>query len=100
MKQDIFDAFVERILKRFRMEKEELFLKTKNAEIVAARQLLYYLCKKRKISVTSIIKYMGNNGYIIAPSSVNAGIRSVSKLVEDDRDYRNIVDSINSSVKS
>ena len=58
MKNEIFNDYVENIVDLYRIPKEELFSKVKRMEVVDARQMVYYLCKKRNMSLTLIKKYI------------------------------------------
>jgi chromosomal replication initiation ATPase DnaA len=98
MKQDIFDLYVTRVASLFSIEEGQLFLKSKKREIVDARQLLYYLCAKRPMSLKYIQKYMGDNGYAIHHSSLINGITRVEEKMKEDSDYVSIIKDIERSV--
>lgn len=98
MKQEIFDRYVERICKRFKITPEQLFTKTKKTDIVDARHLLYYLCFNRPMKLITIQNYMEDNGYTINHSSVVYGITSIQTKSEEDRDYKKIIKEIEQSI--
>ena len=98
MKQDIFDKYVERICKRFKISEEQLFTKTKKTDIVDARHLLYFLCYNRPMKLITIQNYMEEKGYTINHSSVVYGIGSIQTKSEDDRDYKKIIKEIEQSI--
>jgi chromosomal replication initiation ATPase DnaA len=98
MKQDIFNKYVERICKRFSITPEQLFNKTKKANIVDARHLLYYVCLHRPMKVITVQEYMEENGYKINHSSVLYGIKSITDKITHDKDYKKVIDDIEQSI--
>jgi chromosomal replication initiation ATPase DnaA len=98
MKSDIFYQYVDKITDLFRITREDLFSKTKRRDIADARNLLYYLCKSRPMTLVYIQRYMSENGYDIKHSSIIYGIKTVVSKVEDDDDYMRIVKEIEKSV--
>ena len=94
MKRNIFNAYVTEVCARFAVSEEMLFTKTKKRDIVDARQLLYYLCSLRPMSITYIQKYMGDRGYVINHSSIIHGIRIVKEKMVNDKDYIEAVGEI------
>jgi chromosomal replication initiation ATPase DnaA len=98
MKEDVFNQYVERVLDLYSITREELFVKSKKRYIVDARQLLYYLCFNRHIKLIIIQKFMENNGYKISHNSVTHGINSVAEKIEQDKDYKSIINDIDRAV--
>jgi chromosomal replication initiation ATPase DnaA len=98
MKQDIFNQYVTKVVSLFSIKKEQLFSKSKKREIVDARQLLYYLCAKRPMSLRYIQKYMEDNGYAIHHPSLINGIARVEEKMKEDGDYVSIIKDIEKSV--
>lgn len=94
MKNEIFNDYVERIVGLYKIPKEDIFSKNKRMDVVDARHLLYYLCSKRKIQISYIQRYMKMNGYVIGHSSVIHGIKSVETKVNEDSDYKQIINKI------
>lgn len=94
MKNEIFNDYVERIVDVYKIPKEEIFSKNKRMDVVDARHLLYYLCFKRKMQVSYIQRYMKINGYVIGHSSIIHGIKSVEVKVNQDSDYKQIINKI------
>lgn len=98
MKHDVFDSYVDLIVKKFRTTKEELFQKNKRRDLVDARQLLYYLCLRRNISVRYIQEYMKENGYSVPHSTIIHGINQAKFRMDQDYDYEPIVKSLEREV--
>lgn len=94
MKNQIFNDYVERIVDVYKIPREEIFTKIKRTEVVDARQMLYYLCKKRNMSLTIIKKYMMDNGYDIGLSTIRHGIKSMDDRIINDSDYKQIINQI------
>lgn len=94
MKNEIFNDYVDRIVDVYKIPKEEIFSKNKRMDVVDARHLLYYLCFKRKMQISYIQRYMKVNGYVIGHSSIIHGIKSVETKVNEDSDYKQIINKI------
>lgn len=94
MKNEIFNDYAERIVDVYKIPKEEIFSKNKRMDVVDARHLLYYLCFKRKMQISYIQRYMKINGYVIGHSSIIHGIKSVETKVNEDSDYKQIINKI------
>lgn len=98
MKEDVFNQYVERVSQLFGITNEEFFSKPKKRNLVDARHLVYFLCSRRNIKVISIKGFMENNNHKIFRTSITHGIKIVSKKVEEDRDYRDIISEIEKAV--
>lgn len=95
MKQEIFEAYVDAIYKRFNIDSPvELFVKTKRRDIVDARYILYYMCRKRPMRIRYIQQYMQDKGYTISHSSIIHGVAQITRLVEEDSDWRNLIEEL------
>lgn len=91
MKQDIFNQYVDRIVNRFGIKRDELFSKSKKRELVDARHLLYYMCVKRPMRINYIQRYMSDNGYDIQHSSIIHGVNMTISKIQNDKDYVDLV---------
>jgi chromosomal replication initiation ATPase DnaA len=98
MKQDVFNQYVERVLNLFNIESKDFFSKSRKRELVDARQLVYYLCSKRPITVNYIEKFMKERGYDIHRTSISHGVTIVSQKIAEDKDYKSIVQEIERAV--
>lgn len=96
MKEEIFNSYVDSILKVFRITREQLFNKSKDQNLVDARYMLYYLCSIRPMRILYIQTYMAENGYKVGHSSIIRGIKSLKYRMEGDDDYKMIIDRIKS----
>ena len=92
MKKKRFDFYVEVILREFGISRDVFFRKTKEREIVDARQMLYWTCHKNDFSIASIIRMMSENGYDIQYPSVRQGIDRITET--KDKDYKNFKQKI------
>ena len=86
MKKKRFDFYVDVILNEFGVSRDVFFRKTKEREIVDARQMLYWTCHKNNFSIASIIRMMSENGYDIQYPSVRQGIDRIAQT--KDKDYK------------
>jgi len=98
MKQDVFNQYVDKVVELFRINKDDLFSKSKKRELVDARHLLYYMCSKRPMRLNYIQKYMLDNGYKIQHSSVIHGIEVIEERIKVDNDYVVIVKELDKAV--
>jgi chromosomal replication initiation ATPase DnaA len=98
MKKEIFNQYLTAVVHLFSINKDDIFTNTKRKDVATARQLLYYLCYIRPMSVTEIQKYMTENGYNPQHPPIVNGIKSVKKRIENDGDYESIISRIQNSV--
>jgi len=98
MKSDVFNQYVDRVTELFRIEKADLFTKSKKQELVDARHLLYYLCANRPMKLIYIEKYMAENGYEIKHNSIIHGINSVENKLTNDEDLSSVIKDIEKAV--
>jgi chromosomal replication initiation ATPase DnaA len=98
MKSEIFDRYTDLVCKRFDISREMLFSKTKKREIVDARQLLFFLCYNRPMSMAYIQKFMLKGGLNIAHTSIIKGIRNIEDKLKYDEDYISVVTNLVKSV--
>ena len=98
MKREIFDEYLKAVCKRYGLSVEEFIAKTKERVIVNARYMVFYLCHSRMMSIKEIEKYMGAIGHPITHATILRGIQSLEKQIIDDKDYANVIRSIENSV--
>lgn len=94
MKREIFNQYIEKLCALFNITLEEFFTKTKNRDVVDARQMLYYLCSKRNITVGYIQKYLMEKDFYTSHSTISHSIKVMGKRAEKDRDYTTILNKI------
>ena len=94
MKREVFEEYTDKVTQHFEVSREQLFTKDKNREVVDARHTLYYLCSHRPMPNTYIKKYMGDNGYDIALSSIGHGIKRIAEQVDTDPDYTTLINKL------
>lgn len=99
MKQDIFDKYASNVADEFGIPRDLLFVKTKERNYTNARHMLYYLCSIRPIKTSSIMTYMGMNGYEIGHSSIIYGINQTAKRMKEDYDYVRVINKIKNNVR-
>jgi chromosomal replication initiation ATPase DnaA len=98
MKKEIFNKYVEAVAKTFGITEEELFENTKKRETVDARQIIYWLCSDRNMSVGYIQNYLLGKGFGVSHSTIIHGKRRANNLIEEDIDLSRMVQDIKSSV--
>jgi chromosomal replication initiation ATPase DnaA len=94
MKKDIFDDYVNRVVHRFGITRDQLFTKDKSRQLSDARHVLYYLCRERQITSTYTKHYMGENGYKIDLPSIGHGVRKVEQHINNDPDYITLINEL------
>jgi len=94
MKRDVFNEYVDIIIRKYHITREELFSKSKKSDIVDARQTLYYLCYHRPMQVNFINRCMADNGYETAHTTIMRGIIAMDEKMRADADYANMVHKI------
>tara|TARA_R110002020_G_scaffold137295_1_gene306222 strand:- start:1870 stop:2166 length:297 start_codon:yes stop_codon:yes gene_type:complete len=98
MKKEIFNKYVEAVAKKFGITEEELFTNTKKRETVDARQIVYWLCADRNMSIGYIQNYLSTKGFGVSHSTIIHGKRRANNLIEEDIDLSRIVQDIKRSV--
>ena len=99
MKKILFNQFVKQVAKAFGMKNPDVMVeRTKRQDIVDARQLLFYLCDERGISLADIIRLMEEHGLPLKHPAVINGINKIKDKVDSDPDYRFLIDKLQSSV--
>lgn len=94
MKIEIFNNYLDNIIKLYSIPKEWIFSKDKRMEVVDARHMLYYLCSKRNTPISYIQRFMDMNGYVIGHSSIIHGIKSVEVKANEDKDYKQLIKNL------
>ncbi len=98
MKKEIFIQYLEAVLKLYKVPREEMISNCKKKDVVEARQMLYYLCYLRQISLASIQRYMTEQGYDPKKPPIIQGIRRTTKKVDTDDDYRIVTERISNKI--
>ena len=98
MKREIFNKYVEAVADKFGFTEEELFKTTKKRETVDARQIVYWLCADRNMSVGYIQNYLASKGFGVSHSTIIHGKRRANQLIAEDVDLSRIVNDIKRSV--
>jgi chromosomal replication initiator protein len=95
----IFEKYTDEVCKIFEVNRDKLFTKTREKNVVEARQMLFYLCYTRPIGLNMIQSLTSNKGLDIAHTSILHGIRSMQKRRSISRDYNTVIERIENSVK-
>ena len=98
MKRDIFDQYADRVCEVFGVTKEDVFSKKKTAKVTDAKKMLYYLCNRRRISITNIQAFLLDEGYVVPHQTISFHISTASDLMNFDKDYSVIISEIERSV--
>mgnify|MGYP000076496443 FL=1 len=94
MKREVFDSYAKSIAQEFHLSLDKLFEKTKKREVVDARQMLYYLCMERPIRISYIQRFLEDNGYSVAHSTIIHGYKKAKEMIESDKDFKDVVKMI------
>ena len=95
MKKYEFKEYLLNICNYLDISEEDLFKNSKVQSIVEARRILFLLCRDRGIKPSQIKEYVKQTqGIDIAHSSVSRGIRSIEKVIENDKDYTFIISKL------
>ena len=95
MKEYIYRQFLDNILSHLGIPESSLFSKTQERGMVEARQLLYYLCKKKGMRLSEIKLYMEKDGFYIKQQTIGHGVKKVQNTISNDPDYRVIISKLN-----
>tara|TARA_R110001583_G_scaffold144185_14_gene296232 strand:+ start:450 stop:746 length:297 start_codon:yes stop_codon:yes gene_type:complete len=98
MKRIIFEKYAVAVAKKFHLEIDSLFEKSKRRNQVDARQVLYLLCMERPIRLTLIKEYLAEHGYDVPMSTISHGYERAKEMVEADQDFAQVVKEIQENV--
>ena len=98
MKSDLFNKYAAAISDISGIRTSDIFSKNKARAVADARNLLYYMCKKRMMTPAYIRKYMSDKGYDTGFFPIAYGIKSVEKKLDSDPDYNSIVELVDKKV--
>ncbi len=98
MKRTIFEKYAVAVAKKFHLEIDSLFEKSKRRNQVDARKVLYLLCMERPIRLTLIKQYLAENGYDVPMSTISHGYERAKEMVESDQDFAQVVKEIQDNV--
>jgi chromosomal replication initiation ATPase DnaA len=95
MKEYIFKQYIDNICAHMGIHSSDLFVKSREAGVVEARQLLYYLChNKRQMGFTEIKSYTDNAGFEQDVSNIKKAVDRVEEKISSDPDYVHIVNKL------
>lgn len=97
MKRDLYNRILQQILERYKITKEELYENTKMHDVVNARYLLFYVCKKSGIAISRLQILLKEDGYNVTTPTIIRGISAMEKRILEDTDYISIIKSINTN---
>lgn len=99
MKKKIFNDYVTEVSKLFDVPEDDIFSKSRSADVVAARHMLLYLCNTRGMSIGNIKEFLAERGLKMAHSPILYGVRAMTRKLRNDPDYRYAAKKIQSSIK-
>jgi len=94
MKKQVFNHYVDVISREFGVSKKLIFTKSKRRDIVDARHMLYYVCRKNDFEISYIVNYMVQGGYDITHSSIIHGIGIMSEKIDSNEQVKQLAESI------
>ena len=94
LKTEIFDQYADKVCRKYKIDKKDLFIRSHRARLVNARQILYYLCYTYPMKIVHIERLMEKNGYERAQRSVINGVQQMKIRVAEDEDYVKIIENI------
>lgn len=97
MKKDLYNRILQQILDRYKITKSDLYETTKMHDVVNARYLLFYVCKKNGISISRLQILLKDDGYNVTSPTILRGISAMEKRILEDTDYISIIKSINTN---
>jgi chromosomal replication initiation ATPase DnaA len=95
MKEYIFKQYIDNICAHLGIHSSDLFVKSREAGVVEARQLLFFLCHTRqKMGYTEIKKYTDNVGFEQDVTNISYHVEKMQERISEDPDYINIVNKL------
>lgn len=97
MKKEVFTALMDVVATRFDLSPSQMLTKTKSRTIVDARQILWWVAKKRNIRVVAQQEYLKDMGFDVTHSTIIHGIKQAQKLIDADPDYKKLINDVRGS---
>ena len=91
MKKEIFDKYASLVADQFYIKLEDMYSKSRVHPRPEARQMLYYLAYERPIKISSIRRFMEENGLPVQHNTIMRGYAKAKKSVDQDKDYQAFV---------
>jgi|TARA_R110000803_G_C11947675_1_gene317315 chromosomal replication initiation ATPase DnaA len=99
MKKEIFDKYASLVADQFFIKLEDMYSKSRVHPHPEARQMLYYLAYERPIKISSIRRFMEENGLPVQHNTIMKGYKNAKKLVDSDEDYKDFIKKIGHNVQ-
>ena len=99
MKKEIFDKYASLVADQFFIKLEDMYSKSRVHPHPEARQMLYYLAYERPIKISSIRRFMEENGLPVQHNTIMKGYKNAKKLVDSDEDYKDFIKKIGHKVQ-
>ena len=91
-KEEMFSRYLKNTLDYLGISQGEFFNKSKERHIVKPQQMLYYIChEKANMKPAEIMYYVENLGYTITFQDIIYGVNTFKKVLEEDKEYKQIV---------
>lgn len=95
MKKEVFESYLNSILKTYGFSREEFVAVSKNRDVTTARYMLYYLCYNRPMTLALIQKYMEEIlGFKVSHPTIIYGVRSIKMRMHTDKDISTLINRI------
>lgn len=94
MKKEIFNTYAELVADKFYISLQDMFSKSRVSPRPEARSMLYYLAFQRPIKISSIRRFMEENGLPVQHNTIMNGYEKAKALVEKDKDYKEFVNKV------
>ena len=94
MKKEIFNTYAELVADKFYISLQDMFSKSRVHPRPEARQMLYYLAFQRPIKISSIRRFMEENGLPVQHNTIMHGYEKAKALVDSDPDYKEFVKKV------
>ena len=84
MKHELFNSIVSTVCKRFDINKEDVFRRTKKRIPVDARQFITLLSSRAGIKIPYLTKYFEDEGLNLNRSTIERSIEAAEKSIAED----------------
>lgn len=94
MNEHILQSYIDNITMHYGVSQEFIFSEGQKKERTEPRQLFFYLCHVKGISIVIMQKFMSGFGFDMHHATIYQGVRRMQEKIEGDSDYNHLVERL------
>tara|TARA_R110002126_G_C10417829_1_gene497136 strand:+ start:680 stop:988 length:309 start_codon:yes stop_codon:yes gene_type:complete len=90
-KKHIFQSYIDNITQFFGISQNDLFSGARDYDSLEQRQLFFWLCHRKGITVASIQRFLEKNNFVIHHSNITRGIEKMHRTIAKSEEYQKLI---------